>query len=105
LTAEPLPPFAQDILHGQAEQTAYFSDVLDNPARANPAIFRGYSLPDYSWWWQIFFYRYLDMNERAGDRLNYRGRIANARAVVLPSTYVIYVSPGNADSMAGDGNR
>lgn len=98
---DPLPRWANDVFKRQRELTAYYSDVTDNPAAANPAVFRGYSLPDYSWWWQIFFYRYLDMNARAGDQLNYRTRLANARAVVLPSTYVIYFSPGKQDSLAG----
>jgi hypothetical protein len=99
--SDPLPDWAKDVFERQREMTVYYSDVTDNPTGANPAVFRGYSLPDYSWWWQIFFYRYLDMNARAGDQLNYRPRLANARAVVLPSTYVIYFSPGKTDSVAG----
>ena len=75
---EALPAFAADVFERQREMTLYYSDVTDNPTGANPAIFRGFDLPDYSWWWQIFFYRYLNVHERAGENLNYRTRIANA---------------------------
>ena len=81
--------------------TNYYSDVTDNPVGANPAIFRGFPLPDYSWWWQIFFYRYVGVEARAGEQLNYMPRIRNARAVVLPSNCVLYFSPGKENSVAG----
>ncbi|MBC8104971.1 MAG: glycosyltransferase family 39 protein [Anaerolineae bacterium] len=96
-----LPPFAADVFRRQRELTVYYSDVTDNPVGANPAIFRGYPLPDYSWWWQIFFYRYVDVHARSGENLNYLPRLRNARAVVLPSTCVMYFSPGKQESVAG----
>lgn len=98
---DPLPVFAKDVFGRQRELTNYYSDVTDNPVGANPAIFRGYPLPDYSWWWQIFFYRYVDVLARSGENLNYIPRLRNARAAVLPSTCVIYFSPGKQESMAG----
>ncbi|CAN5561278.1 hypothetical protein BH09PLA1_BH09PLA1_00860 [soil metagenome] len=102
---DPLPPFAADVFRRQRELTNYYSDVTDNPVGANPAIFRGFPLPDYSWWWQIFFYRYVDVHARSGENLNYLPRRRNSRAVVLPSTYIIYFSPGRRDSVAGGDDK
>jgi hypothetical protein len=78
--------------------TIVYSDVIDNPVSENPAVFRGYPMPDYSWWWQVFFYRFAGIEQRTGDQLNYLPRLKNARAVVLPGTYVVYFSPPPASA-------
>ncbi len=96
--AEPLPPFGTELLERQRELTYNGSNLADNPVVANPAIFRGYDMPDYSWWWQIFFYRYVDVESRSGENLNYANRIRNATATVLPGTWVIYHSPSGGSA-------
>jgi len=56
-------------------------------------VFKGYVLPDHSAWWQIFYYRFVSPEARAGEHLNYRARIQDAHAVVLPSEWVFYFCP------------
>jgi hypothetical protein len=51
-------------------------------------------MPDYSWWWQIFAYRFVDPLSRSGENLNYWPRMKNATLNVLPSLWVVYRSPG-----------
>lgn len=89
-----LPPFAQSVLERQKVISEWYSDVSDNPTGSNPSIFRGYPMPNYSLWWQVFFYRFVDFQNRSGERVNYLARLKNARATVLPSSFVIYHSPG-----------
>ena len=75
--------------------------MIDNPVNENPAMFRGFAMPDYSWWWQIFFYRFADVEQRTGDHLNYLSRLKTAHAVVLPGTYVVYFSPPLTSAATG----
>src|SRR5205085_11278764 len=95
-----LPRFAQDLIKRQRDMTVLYAGSIDNPVFENPAVFRGFPMPDYSWWWQVFFYRFADFQQRSGDNLNYLPRLRNARAVVLPSTFVVYFSPGTGTPSA-----
>jgi hypothetical protein len=97
-----LPKFAADLLGQQQELTRRGSHVPDNPVAANPAIFRGYDIPDNSYFWQVFFYRFVGVPQRSGENLNYAQRIRNATATVLPGTYVIYRSPGTTAETRAD---
>jgi hypothetical protein len=58
----------------------------------NPAIFRGTDVHDLSEWWPVFFYRFVDPAARSGSERNYAGRLRTARAVVLPSSWVVFHS-------------
>ena len=39
-------------------------------------------------------YRFAGFEDRALGQLNYLSRLKNARAVVLPTSYIVYFSPG-----------
>lgn len=95
-----LPPFAADVLARQKEMTAAGAPVAGNPVTDSSPMFRGYSMPDYSHAWQVFFYRFVGVAQRSGENVNYAGRIRNAAATVLPGTYVIYRSPGRTSQAA-----
>jgi hypothetical protein len=98
--SDPLPAFADELFRYQRQLTTHGSNVEHNPVHGNPSIFRGFEQQDYSWWWPIFFYRFVGVDERSGDNLNYAQRIRGATATVMPGSWVIYHSPGpvSADS-------
>ncbi len=62
-------------------------------AQDNPALFRGFPPLRLAEFWPVFFYRFLDLPRRSGDELNYAGRIRDARAVVLRSTWTVFHCP------------
>ncbi|MGH7179840.1 MAG: hypothetical protein ACREJC_20865 [Tepidisphaeraceae bacterium] len=76
--------------------TAWRLGTYAHPVTSNPLVFRGFATEDYGLWWQVFFYRFVDPQSRTGPDVNYAGRMRNAEALVLPSLWVIYHSPGNS---------
>lgn len=56
----------------------------------NSPIFRGQQYEVWTDWWPIFWYRFADPDSRRGKNLNYAGILPQARAWVLPNTWVIY---------------
>ena len=61
-------------------------------AALNPLL-RAYQLRDWSDWWPLFFYRFVDPEKRMGENLNYAQRIRTARAEVLDCAWVLYHCP------------
>jgi hypothetical protein len=92
----PASPLTERVLGAQLEITREQTAGPDHPKGVNPAIFRGFDLPDYSWWWQIFSYRFVDPLSRCGENLNYWPRMKNAELTVAPSLWVVYRSPGHS---------
>lgn len=88
-------PLATYSRQAQVELTRWYTAGPDNPTGINPAVYRGFELPDYSWWWQIFFYRFIDPQQRMGQHLNYRTRMQNAEITVMPSLWAVYRSAGS----------
>ncbi|MBI5432414.1 MAG: glycosyltransferase family 39 protein [Planctomycetes bacterium] len=63
---------------------------LRPPLDDNPAIFRGFELADWSEWWPIFFWRFVDPRSRMGAGANIAPRLVGARATVLASSWTVF---------------
>ena len=61
---------------------------------------RNFELRDWSDWWPLFFYRFVDPQSRMGANLNYAERIREAHAEVLPTSWVIFHCPPKHDVKA-----
>lgn len=101
-----LPPWAEQALQEQRTELTRM-DQISHWADENPAIFRGYHVTDESRFWVVFFYRFVDPERRSGRYLNYASRIRSAKAVVLPSSWVVYHcdSPAKSASVAGNNKK
>lgn len=98
-----LPPHLRRLCDDRARDTEERM-ASENSIRAFPAMFRGFTVRDWSDWWAVYFYRFVDPASRMGANLNYRGRVRNARASVLASGVTIYESPG-ADARSAPGQE
>jgi hypothetical protein len=87
---EPLPEYIQSVLNDQRQRT--IAEVARAVAVGGNPMFKGYDLTDFQLW-PVFYYRFVDVGARSGERLNYRDRIRDARAFVLPDEWVIYQCP------------
>jgi hypothetical protein len=66
----------------------------------SPMMF-GYQVRAYRDWWPIFFYRFVNPDARRGENLNYRARIKEADAYVIPKLeWVLYDCPARAGASA-----
>src|SRR5262249_49658317 len=83
-----LPSWAELALQHHTEIAP--TDEAWDWAMENPAIFRGYHVTDWTRFWPVFFYRFVDPERRSGQQLNYASRIRLGKAVVLSSFWVIY---------------
>jgi len=96
-----LPGFLRPLVDDQPRYTAEWIRGKGSPTRDFPAVFRGFTVRDWSMWWPIFFYRYVDPEDRMGEKANYWERFRNGRAVVLPSGISVYLAPPRP-SLAGE---
>jgi hypothetical protein len=88
---EPVPDFCTAVLRFQrAKTTAVLAEKL--ALQGNPT-FKGYQLPNSHFWWQIYYYRFVDPESRTGNQLNYADRVRDAEAHVLPREWVLYRCP------------
>lgn len=85
-TAEALRREAETSLHG------HFDYGLDNPA-----MFGGYPPLAIDEFWPVFFYRFVDPASRIGPGLNYAGRLAEAEARMLPSSWIVLRVPAREE--------
>jgi len=88
-----LPPYASALLDWQMTVSPLEGSRYDFVYN-NPAMFRGFKFNDFGMWWQIFFYRFVNPEQRIGDGLNYATRMRRGEARVLPTLWTIYWSPG-----------
>ena len=79
-----------------AQQSAFTRKQVRNSLAELP-MHRGIPATDWLDWWQVFMYRFLDLEHRRGDHLNYLPRTSRGRAYVRASSLVIY------DCCGGDG--
>jgi hypothetical protein len=101
LESDSLPRYLLPLVESQPRYTeSRFQDEIS----MFPAVFRGFHVSDWTSWWQVFFYRFADPESRMGPRANYRDRLADARATVLPSGATIYSSPAPVSGAARRAN-
>src|SRR5205823_8985019 len=86
------PPLAEKVALYQREHTAASLAEFRTKGANNPML-RGYALRNWGDWWPLFFYRFVDPEQRMGGNLNYAQRIQSARAEVRPTGWVIYYCP------------
>jgi hypothetical protein len=89
---EPASEFADVVLADQRQRTAEDIESWTRGGRNNPLL-RNYDVGDWSAWWPLFFYRFVDPEMRMGGKLNYADRIRSARAEVLDNSWVIFHCP------------
>jgi hypothetical protein len=70
-----------DLLRRQASRTQIF----------NP-MFRGFTLMTVHDWWNIFFYRFVDPEQRRNNPI-WRERLISGTATILKANWVVYTSP------------
>lgn len=58
-----------------------------------PAVFRNFTLDDWTDWWRIYFFRFVDPAARTGERANYADRLRSARAEMLPYGWTAFTAP------------
>jgi hypothetical protein len=90
---EPVPDFVKDAYEQYMEsRTAKIPDpqlALD----VEPVL-RGFQATSWDEWWQVFFYRFVDVSKHRGVNLNYLPLLPSARAFVVPdSVWVVYLRP------------
>jgi hypothetical protein len=87
------PDFLEPALQLQRERAAEALGVkLQDPTGHFMAY--GSGISDYSEYWPMFFYRFVEPKERSGSKANFRARVRHADAQVLPiSSWVIYRCP------------
>lgn len=101
--AEVDPPLETDL------KPAYLRPLIDDQplytearmqkeisVRGYPAMFRSFRIRDWRTWWPVYFYRFVSPEARMGPSANYRERLRNAKASVLPSGATIYQCPALA---------
>jgi hypothetical protein len=94
-----VPHYLNDFASSQSEYTRHHLSGRFSPAVYNPAVFRDTPLTDLTQWWPIYFYRFVNPQERMGEKLNYADRVRTARAWILPPVgWRVYVSPGRVAS-------
>jgi hypothetical protein len=86
------PAFAPRVAEYQKRVTAKSLDEFYRKGSNNPLL-RAYRLDDWSDWWPVFFYRFVDPEKRMHENLNYAERIRTARAEVLDCGWVVYHCP------------
>lgn len=84
----PLPPEVAPLVERVLEFTRA-ALRRRNPVRWCPAVFRGFDPEDWTDWWRIYFYRFVDPERRKGAGANYAGRLRSATAIMLPSGWTI----------------
>lgn len=99
LETDDIPAFLRPLIDAQPVYTEEWMQ-RESPVRAFPAIFRGFQISDWSTWWPVYFYRFVNPQARMGLHANYRDRVRNARASVLPSGATIYQCPPPARAAA-----
>src|SRR5262249_5495328 len=72
-------------------------------ATDNPAVFGGYPPLPIDDFWPVFFYRFVGPEGRRGARVNYAGRMREAEARLMPSTWLVLRCPARPASLVGDG--
>ena len=92
-----LPDFAREVIEEQRQLTAGLLEGDWSLTRENAAVFRDQPIEHWGQWWPVFFYRFVDWPSRAGENLNYAGRVRGGTAFVLESGWVVYRCPPRGD--------
>jgi hypothetical protein len=87
------PPVARVITPLQQrlaeKQRSHKRAILEEDA-LNIPILRGYDLQSDEDWWTVFVYRYVDVEARWRQNLNYLDRIRQSTALILPWGWIVY---------------
>ena len=91
----PVPPYLESVLaKGREERKKHRN--LQAKRRAKYLFGSGFTLSTYAEWWQTFFYRFVNPEQRSGELVNYDDRIRNAEAILVSNgECVVYHSPWN----------
>lgn len=91
----PIPYYLESVLaKARAVRKKYRN--LKARSRAKYLIGSGFTLSTYAEWWQTFFYRFVNPEQRSGQLVNYDERIRNAQAILISNgECVVYHSPWN----------
>lgn len=94
---EDLPSWAEGVAAAARRDTT--AQVPESQAIVYaPAMMRGVALGSWADWWPVFFYRFVNPEQRMGSHLNFADRARGARAELLPSSWVIYDCPPRTGS-------
>lgn len=105
-----LVPLVRDCRPDPGPQPAWFAPVVAALVREaaepgpghfdfaadNAALFAGTEPMPIDDFWPRFFYRFVDPDSRSGPNLNYAGRMREATAEILPSSWVVLRCPRRA---------
>jgi len=85
-------PYESAVAEYQRKMTRENLADFESEGCNNPLL-RGFHLQDWSDWWPIFFYRFVNPERRMREQLNYADRIKSARTEVRPTAWAIYFCP------------
>jgi hypothetical protein len=85
--ADPLPDAIRPLLAYQLDETAETS--RRNASQSGNPMFKGYDIQNNRRLWEVFFFRFVDVEAHTGRHLNYADRIQTAKAVMLPTGWVL----------------
>jgi hypothetical protein len=94
-----LPDAVRPLLAYQLDETA--EALRRNASQSGNPMFNGYDINNHRRLWEVFFFRFVDVEAHTGRHLNYADRIRTAKAVILPMGWVLIHSPRHACPTCG----
>ena len=101
LDGEAVPDYLRPLIDDLPRRTEEDFRSNQTSLRVFPAMFRGFGVRDWTMWWSVYFYRFVDPEARMGTRANYASRLARSRASVLASGVTVYQSPAGPRPAGG----
>ncbi len=80
---EPIPDYLKPLFDRQEQSLQAVRDMLSWRIGSS-LIFKGHPIRTPTQWWQTFQYRFVGLEERTADNVNYADRVRSADVVVLP---------------------
>ena len=88
---EPAPPYLPPLLERQRQKTRKaVGDWIYGDG--NPMLW-GHPMDRYSDWWPVFFFRFVEVEQRSGPNLNYAERVRESHATVMPQGWTVFHCP------------
>jgi len=97
----PQPPWVAPLVADLVREAALLGPGYFDFAADNPAMFAGTPPLTLADFWPRFFYRFVEPERRMGKRLNYAGRLAEARATILDSGWAVLDFPARRGRASG----
>ncbi len=88
-----VPPWVDAVADGLRQESEGSGRGTFDYTMDNPAMFPAHRWGSLVEFWTEFFYRFVGPEGRSGSNVNYAGRIREGRALLLPSTWIVFHCP------------